>query len=413
MPDKKALSKLKIHNNLRKFCIVPLMAAALAILHPALGKDNGDPAKGGKADQQKAQATPVTVTPVILQSIPRQIRALGTVIPFQAVALTARINSQIVAVKFNAGDAVKAGQILFLLNDRTLKAQLAQAQAAVQDDRAQIENLQRQYDRARQGVEKGFFSQADADNARAALDAKKAAVAADAAAVQDFQAQLSYTVIASPIDGRTGTINFTLGNTVPANGATPLVTINQVEPISVQVPLPQDSYDAIRAAQRADGAKQGASGVSVTATRAGTGKVAKGVLNYIDNTIDSATGTFTARASFPNPDDMLWPGMLANITIDLDAGTPALVIPAVAVQHDQSGNDFVFVAAGGTAEKRPVKVERQQDDKAIIADGVKENDSVVTDGMMALKDGAAVSVTQTKGKPGSAADAPASSGAPP
>jgi multidrug efflux system membrane fusion protein len=412
-----------------------------------LGKDVSAPAAEGgrKGDAPKVQPVPVIAAPVIVRTVPRQLKVIGTAVPYQTVALTARIDSQITDVKFKAGDFVKTGQVMFQLDDRAIKASLAQAQAALQGDEAQISSLQHQYERTQQGLKKGFFSAAERDNAKAALDAKKAAVVADKAAVENLQVQLDYTTIAAPIDGRTGTINYTVGNLVSPSSPQPLVTINQVEPIYVQVSLPQDSFDAIRAAQRQQapqpdaqsaasqtGTAQASSaqagdtgagsdatqttlapsmtGVPVFATRTGSNAAIEGRLDYIDNAIDAATGTFAARASFANADDLLWPGMLVNITINLDRGTPTVTVPAASVQHDQAGNTFVYTVAGDKAHKTPVRVERQQEETALIASGLKQDDIVVTDGMMALKEGAPVAVTPAADKKAAAtAASPAAS----
>ena len=356
-----------------------LIAAACLLTCSACGK------KADTAAAPHAQPTVVTATPVLLKQLPRQIEAVGTASSNQSVAVVARIASQITGVGFKDGDTVKAGQMLFQLDGRAIQAQLGQAQATLAGDQAQVPSLQKQVERTTLGLKKGFFSQADVDTATAALNTRKAAVLADQAAGQNLQVQLSYTVITAPIDGRAGNINATLGNSVAANSATPLVTINQIEPLQVNAALPQSAFDSLKRAAQAGNVK-------VIAARNDSAVRSEGVLSFIDNTIDVTTGTFTVHAMFPNKDETLWPGMLVTLTIDLGKPEPSLIVPTVAVQQDEKGNNFTYVVAGGKAKKTNVKVDRTQDDNTIIAEGLQQGEQVVIDGMMSLKDGSTVTM---------------------
>jgi multidrug efflux system membrane fusion protein len=203
--------------------------------------------------------------------------------------------------------------------------------------------------------------------------------------------QLEYTQITAPISGRTGTINITVGNTVKANDTQPLVTINQIKPIRVQASLPQRYLSAVRDAM-ASGA------VEVLSRHEGSADQSRGALEYIDNNVDLATGTFAMRASFPNENEKLWPGMFVNLTLVLGNEKQVLTIPEVAVQHGQNG-DYVFVIAGDKAANRPVKVSRMQESTAVIESGVEAGEQVAVDGLMSLKDGVAVSVQPPEAKP--------------
>src|SRR5262249_5366383 len=153
--------------------------------------------------------------------------------------------------------------------------------------------------------------------------------------------QLEYTRITAPIDGRTGTISVTLGNTVKANDV-PLVTINQMKPIRVQLSLPQQYLERVRDSMAT-------SEVPVTARHEGSSVASEGKLDYIDNAVDQSSGTFAARAIFANEDEILWPGMFVTLEIRLGNQVDALTVPEVAVQHGQGGGDFVFVIANGKA----------------------------------------------------------------
>jgi len=336
----------------------------------------------------EAPAVPVTVASVVVQDVPLEIQAVGTVIPFQTVAIKSRIESQIEAVKFQDGDEVKQGDLLFVLDDRTIRAQLEKAKAELVRDKATLEDLKLQYQRNQSLTEGRAISKQVVESSKFAVEAQAALVNADLAAVDNLSVQLGYTQIVAPIDGRTGTITSTIGNNVKVNDV-PLVTINQIQPILVQSSLPQNSFEAVRRAMQAGD-------VMVTAKIENSATIATGKLEYIDNTIDKATGTFVARSLFANADEALWPGMLVSVTLTIGQEESAIVIPEVAVQNSYSG-EFVFVIVEEKAQKRAVTVQRNVNSMAIISDGLKVGEQVATDGMLSLSDGTAVSVRAAGG----------------
>jgi multidrug efflux system membrane fusion protein len=347
---------------------------------------------GKSADTAKKSEVIVSVAPAAQKDVPLALKNVGTVVTNDSVAVRSRLDSQVVEVKFKDGDYVQQGDLLFLLDDRSLKAQLGELKANVERDRAQLNNLKLQYERIRQLTGKGYESQASADNAKAAYEAALGSANASEAAMENVRVQLEYTRITAPISGRTGTINITVGNTVKANDTQALVIINQVKPIRVQVALPQRYLDAVRESM-AKGA------VPVDATREGSTDVSKGTLEYIDNAVDQSTGTFAARATFPNDDEALWPGMFVNLTLVLGEEKNVITIPEEAIQHGQSG-DFVFVIAGGKAAKRAVKIARLQEGTAVVESGLTKGEFVAIDGIMSLADGSAVTVkSDTPDKP--------------
>ncbi len=346
--------------------------------------------KSAPQDLQKSAlpAVPVSVAPVATQDIPLQIQAVGTVMPFQSVAIKSRIESQIVEVKFQDGDVVKKGDVLFVLDDRTIKAQLEEAKAELLRDKAQLEDLKLQYERNKSLTEGRAISKQVVESSKFAVEAQTALVTARMAAVDNLSVQQGYTQIVAPIDGRTGTITTTVGNNVKINDV-PLVTINQIQPILVQSSLPQANFDEVRRAMHAGA-------VVVTAKIENSTAIVEGKLEYIDNTIDKGTGTFVARALFANLDEALWPGMLVSVTLTVGQIANAIVIPEVAVQNSYSG-DFVFVVEGDKAQKRTIKVQRHIKGMAIISDGLRVGEQVATDGMLSLSDGGAVSVRESGG----------------
>lgn len=322
------------------------------------------------------------------QDVPLEIQEVGSAIPYESVAVRSRIDSQLREVRFKDGDAVKQGDLLFVLDDRELLAQQKELEANIARERARFENLRLQYERTKGLTSKGYESKANLDNARAAYEAQRASLTASEATLESINVHLEYTRIVAPISGRTGTISTTVGNNVRANDAQPMVTINQIQPIRVQTALSQNYFDAIRNAM--DSGE-----VLVSASREGSVSITQGKLEYIDNTVEPSTGTFVARALFANEEETLWPGMFVNLVLMLGDEKQALIVPEVAVQHGQNG-DFVFVIDALKAIKRPVKIARMVQDLAVISEGVKEGEQVAVDGMMSLKDGSDVTIQQDK-----------------
>ncbi len=330
----------------------------------------------------KPAAVRVTVAAVMRQDVPQIVKLAGTVYANATVAVKARLDSQVMAVHFADGDRVERGAVLFEMDNRALKAQRAELAANLQRDDVQLKNAKAQYERSLGLSGKGFVTSEKLDQDKTAYQAQQASFAASKATLDNLDVQLDYATIRAPIAGRAGTIAVTVGNNVKANDTTPLVTINQIDPILVQFAVPQRHYDALRAAM-ARGK------VAVTAIRAETSTILTGNLEYIDNNIDLNNGTFVARARFDNPEERLWPGMFVDVTLTLDTLKDALVIPASAVQGDE-GKQFVFsVTDKNTAARRPVKV-MIEEAQAVVKEGLAENDRVVTDGLLRVTDGAAL-----------------------
>ncbi len=329
---------------------------------------------------------PVNVVTAIIEqkNLPLDLKVVGNVVPNQSVAIKSRMDSVIMEVRFKDGDNVKKGDVLFVLDRRTLEAQLQSLTSNLARDRALLEDARLKYDRSRDLKIKGYETAANFDTAKATYEGQQAMIAVDQAAIDSAKVQLGYTVITAPIDGRAGTINLTVGNTVKANDAQPLVTINEIRPIRAQLAVPQMFLAPLRSAM-AGGTPD------VLATINNDTHAAQGRLTYIDNQIDEASGTFVARATFENSDERLWPGMFVNLTVRLGVQMDALCVSETAVQHGQSG-DYVFVVSGGKAIKTGVTVTRTQDGLAVVSGDVKAGDTVVVDGALTLKDGGTVSV---------------------
>ena len=385
--------------------LVPVLALLLTV---AAGCSGGEGPSGsqtqngaqgdGQGGAQAAPAVPVTVGEVTRQAVPVEVHGIGTVASRSTVEIKAQVGGEITAVHFREGEDVAKGQTLFTIDPRPYRAAVQGAEAALERDRALADNAARDVERYADLVEKDYVTREQYEQIRTDAASKKASVAADQAALDRAQLELSWTTIASPVTGRTGQLLVHAGNVVKANDA-PLVVIQQIEPVDVSFSVAQTSLDEIRA-------RSGAGALTVRATPPG-GSAHDGELSFIDNAVDPSTGTIQLKATFPNHDRALWPGQFVNVTLDLALERDALVAPAAAVQSGQQG-DYVFVVGGDdTVSSRPVRVARTIGDKAVIAEGLQPGETVVTDGQLRLAPGTKIEV-----KKGVATSSEADGGAP-
>jgi multidrug efflux system membrane fusion protein len=316
--------------------------------------------------------------------MPVKLQAIGTVEPYTAVAIKSRIDGQIVAVHFKDGQDVAKGQLLFELDARSLLAQVKQLEANVERNKVIVANNLAKEKRYSDLLAQGFIS-ADAYNQiKTDLDAARANVEADQAALEVARVQLSYTRITAPISGRAGKAMIQVGNVVKANDTLPLVILNAIVPIFVSFSVPEQYLQDIR-----DFMSKGT--LNVTASPAGDSTVAAhGKLTFIDNAVDPQTGTIRLRATFPNRDHVLWPGQFASTVLTLDEQPNAIVIPTEALQNGPKGQYVYVVKQDLSAEMRSVKVDRTDGAQTVIASGLAAGETVVTSGQIRVTPGAKV-----------------------
>ena len=259
-----------------------------------------------------------------------------------------------------------------------MQAALDAADAALSRDAAQMRNAKIQFDREQKLFEQKLVSQDEFDTSRAALDALTGTVAADQAAVTNAQLNLEFTAIRAPFDGVTGSLQFHEGNVVKAPDDT-LLTINQLQPIYVNFAVPEQYLPEIQKQMRERTLK-----VSVTFQNM-TGAPPQGDLTFIDNSVDETTGTILLKATFPNEDNVLWPGQFVQVTLTLSELTNAVVVPSQAVQTGQNGQFIYVVNSDQTVAERPVKTGITFDGKTVVESGVKNGETVVTDGQLRLE----------------------------
>jgi multidrug efflux system membrane fusion protein len=333
-----------------------------------------------------APAVPVVIAPVARKPMPVRIVAIGTVQPIATVAVKSRVDGEIAEVKISDGQAVKAGDVLFVLDTRAAEAQLKQAEATLAKDRAQLENAKRDVSRYKPLTEKEFVSRQQLDTAQTNVAALEATVLADQAIIDTFKVQLTYYTIRSPMDGRVGTIALKTGNAVKAQDTISLVTINQIKPIYVSYAVPQRELPGIRAAV-------GAGTVPVQAAVPGDpGAPITGKIFFFDNQIDPTTGTISLKAIFDNADERLWPGEFVNVSSTLRVEADAITVPSSAVQVGQNGTYVFVVKADNTVELRPVAVNRTVGNESVISKGLNPDERVVTDGQLRLTNGSRIEI---------------------
>jgi multidrug efflux system membrane fusion protein len=328
-----------------------------------------------KKQKQADERVPVTVAVAETKDVPLQVRAIGNVQPI--VAVRALVAGQLQKVWFREGEDIGKGQLLFTIDQRPYQATLAQAEANLARDEAQLRNAESEAKRYAELVKKDYVTREEYEKFSSGAEAAGSIVAADRAAVETAHLQLAYCEIRSPMDGRTGSLQVQAGNLVKANDTTPLVTINQIAPVYVTFSLPEAQLSELRA--------RGLGNVPVFATpQNGSAQAHGGKLTFVDNAVDSQTGTITLKATFANEGRILWPGQFVNVAMTVSSRANSVVVPVQAVQNGQKGQYVYVVSAGDGVEMRPVTVALQIDDQAVIGKGVNPGDTVVTDGQIRL-----------------------------
>ena len=338
-----------------------------------------------KKDPQRPPAVPVTIGTAETRAVPYELSATGVVEPIQTVAVQAQVSGPILRIAFREGQDVKKGQVLFELDPRPFQAALKQTEGLLARDHATAENAEEQAKRYSTLAEKEYVTAEQNDAARSSAAAATATVTASQAAVDQARLNLQYATIRAPISGRTGSLRVREGNLVRSSDATSLVTINQIQPILVRFAVPASNLGAIQRYRNDD--------ITVFASPTGdTGAGSEGSLAFVDNAVDTTTGTILLKGQFPNADGALWPGEFVNVRLRLYVDPKALVVPASAVVSGQQGSFVFVIQPDSSAATRPVKVARTAGDVAIVSGDVKPGDRVVTDGQLRLRQGSKVQI---------------------
>ncbi len=399
-----------------------------------------------KAEQRSKGPVPVIAARVKKADVPYTIEANGVVVPLQSAAVASQVEGIVQRVAFTEGGDVSQGQVLFQIDQRPYRAAYQQAVANLTRDKANAENARRESDRYAGLAQQDYVTKEQADQQRANAAATAATMAGTEAAVENAKFNLDNTVIRAPIGGRTGSVLVKAGNLVHASGSTPLVVINQVSPIlvrfaipSTQLPLLQkygsggalevvatpnagtgqtadtaasiglnigrkDPGTAADGGPPASGGRSGRGGGNGTNASGGASsqlsavvESERGTLSFIDNAVDTTTGTVLLKASFPNPNKRLWAGEFVATQLRLFVEQGALVIPSSAVVTGQQGAYVYVITDSGTARQQPVTVERTAGNQTIVASGLREGMQVVTEGQSRVTPNAKVTITTPQG----------------
>ena len=370
-------------------------------------------------------ALPVEVAPVIQKTVPVQLRIIGNVQAYSTVTVKSRVAGQIMRVSFREGQDVTKGELLFMIDPRPFEATLKQAEANLErdlayvrqveanleKDMAQEKNAKADTDRYQMLLEKGVVARQQYDKVRTDWEAlvatvqanraaranAEAAVLADRAAVENAKLQLSYCSIHSPMDGLTGSLIVQEGNIVKENDAN-LVVINQINPIYVSFSVPEQYLGDMKKYMR-----EGTLKVEAIVPN-NEGAPHQGFISFVDNAVDTGTGTIKLKGTFTNKDRRLWPGQFVNVVLTLTQVPNATVVPFQAIQTGQQGQYVFVVKADHTVETRSIVSGFTLDNETVVQKGLQPGEIVVTDGQLRLYPGAKVenntsdSATATKKK---------------
>jgi multidrug efflux system membrane fusion protein len=346
------------------------------------------PASAATASPQAAEAAaavPVDAATAQRKDFTVVLENLGQVTAYNTVTVKARIDGQIMLIAFKEGQTVKAGDLLAEIDPRPFQATLDQAQAKKRQDDATLANAKLDLARYATLVKKSFASQQQFDTQSSMVNQLIAQTAADTAAIDAAKVQLSYTKITAPLNGRVGYRLIDQGNMVAASQQTGIVVIDQLHPISVTFPAPEEQVGEINTLM-----KEGHATVTVKTT---DGKpLSTGVLEVVDNHIDTATGTVSLKARFANGDDKLWPGLAVIADLTLGVDRQAVVVPTVAVQHGVQGLFVYVIGDDNKVSVRKVKVAHENTEEAALVEGLRGGEKVVTNGQALLRPGSLVAI---------------------
>jgi membrane fusion protein, multidrug efflux system len=345
---------------------------------------------GGNGPRAKAQTAaplvPVTAGTVVAQNVPVYLQGIGTVQAYNMVTVKTRVDGPIVKVFFKEGQEVKEGDPLFEIDLRTYQAALEQAQAAKQKDEAQLAGAKLDLERYSKLLGTGYQTRQSYDQQTALVAQLQAAIKGDQAQIDNATLNLGYAEIRSPIDGRLGARLVDKGNLLHANDNTALVTITELKPIFVSFTLPQNTLDDLREQQQKEPL------VVQAYNGDGSKLLSVGKLTLIDNAIDQATGTIHLKARFDNHDERLWPGEFVSLRVILTTRPNVATVPAQTVQEGPDGNYAYIIKPDNTVQRRTVMVASVQDGIAVITKGLSPGERVVVDGQYRLTEGARVKI---------------------
>ncbi|MBG2874775.1 MdtA/MuxA family multidrug efflux RND transporter periplasmic adaptor subunit [Proteus alimentorum] len=341
----------------------------------------------GTSGSRRPPLPPVQVATSTQEDVPQFLSALGTVKATNSVTVTSRVEGQLMALHFTEGQHVQKGDLLAEIDSRPFEVQLAQAKGQLAKDQATLANARLDLARYQKLAKTNLVSQQELDNQQALVKQSEASIRIDEATISNAQLQLTYSKITAPISGQVGLKQVDVGNYISGGSSTPIVVINQMDPVDVLFTLPeQDLANVIQAR------KNNADLPVIALDRNNQFELAKGKLFSVDNQIDATTGTIKLKARFPQQETTLFPNQFVNVRLYVTTLEKAVVIPNAALQMGNEGHFVWVVDSENKVSKLRVEVALQNSEKVVIASGLSADQRVVTDGVDRLTPGAKVDI---------------------
>lgn len=375
----------RLASSLRRRASLPVLLLAALVALTGCGEKAAAPSPGG-GGKRGGGAVPVLAGQAKVKIVPLVIEAIGAVEPIRTTAVRSQVTGILTKIAIKEGQDVKEGDLLFEIDSRPFKNALKTAEADLQKARVQLETARAQVARYRSLTTEQMVSKEQFEKISDTARSLEAEVLADESRVSTAKLQLDYCSIRAPLSGRTGNMTVHEGDLVRVNDAGGLLlTINQLNPINVTFGVPQQ-YLAALTRYRSTGT------LKVKVVPPGLDeKPEEGELTFMDNMVDSSTGTLKLKAAFSNDSQRLWPGQFATVTVTL-AAPEALTVPSKAIQTSQSGQHVYVIGADKNAELRPVVVERIYEGDAVISKGLAAGETIVVDGQLRVLPGKPVEI---------------------
>lgn len=371
----------------------PPLRFFLLFLSLVLGACSGGEEVKGKPAAAAKPPLPVNVAVAVEKAVPVELRAVGEVESTARVTVRSQVAGVIAQVHFREGSEVRAGDLLFTLDPKPLRAALARAEAELERNRVEAETARREAARFAELLAAGFVSRDEAEAVLGRADSLQAALAASRASVEQARIALGYSVIRAPQSGRTGALLVHPGTLVRANDGPDLVSLQSLAPIHVGFSIPERLLAALRRHLTAGP-------MELQARSAGEEQAPeRGHISFMDNAVDPATGTIRLKGTFANAEGRLWPGQFVELRVVLETLPAAVTVPTAALQIGQQGDYLYVVGEDGSVAARPVRVGIASGDDTVITEGLQAGETVVTEGQQRLSPGAKVKVQNTPTDP--------------
>ncbi len=349
------------------------------VVQSAIDRVRSKPHEAAEAAPKEAPAVPVSAAEAKTGEFPEILASLGTVQPYNTVLVRSRVDGQVMSINFSEGQIVQQGDLLVQIDPRPYQAALDQAKAKKQQDSANLDNTKRDLARSQSLIGNNYVTRQTLDTQTSSVAQLSAQTAADDAAIENATTQLGYATIRAPITGRVGFRLVDQGNIVNASSATGIVSIAQIEPISVVFTEPENTLTKIT-----EGRKTGPLDVQALSSD-GSVQLASGTLETFNNEIDTSSGTIRLKGTFANHDHRLWPGLSVSTQLKVKTLQSAVLIPFSAVQHGPDALYAFVIGDDGKVDIRPIKVSLSDDRTAVVTEGIKSGEKVVTAGQYRLQ----------------------------